>query len=72
MTDEYFNIYNNSQLITIIDYYQRNRDFSYIITSAIYLLNIIDASVDAHLFDFDISENLSFNASPKIIKNTQW
>lgn len=68
VTDEYFNIYNNSQLITIIDYYQRNRDFSYIITSAIYLLNIIDASVDAHLFDFDISENLSFNASPKILK----
>jgi hypothetical protein len=67
--DDYFDIYNNNQLITITDYYQRNRDVSYIITTAIYLLNIVDASVDAHLFDFDISEDLSINYQPTIIKS---
>ena len=66
-TDEYFDVYNDSQLLTIIDYYERNRDVSYIITAAIYLLNIVDASVDAHLFDFNISEDLSLETSPKII-----
>ncbi|MAD50670.1 MAG: hypothetical protein CMC95_05180 [Flavobacteriales bacterium] len=66
-TDDYIDIYNNSQLLTIVDYYERNRDVSYIIAGAIYLLNIVDASVDAHLFDFDISEDLSLNTTPKII-----
>ena len=66
-TDDYIDIYNNSQLLTIVDYYERNRDVSYIIAGAIYLLNIVDASVDAHLFDFDISEDLSLNTIPKII-----
>ena len=60
-------MYNDSQLLTIVDYYERNRDVSYIITAAIYLLNIVDASVDAHLFDFDISEDLSLETSPQII-----
>jgi hypothetical protein len=31
-----------------------------------YGLNIIDASVDAHLFDFDISEDLSMNWQPSM------
>ena len=66
-TDEYIDVYSDSQLLTIVDYYERNRDVSYIITAAIYLLNIVDASVDAHMFDFDISEDLSLKTSPQII-----
>jgi hypothetical protein len=46
------------------DYYRRNRDLLVIGMVAFYGLNIIDASVDAHLFDFDISEDLSFNWQP--------
>ncbi len=46
------------------NYYRRNRDLLIISTAAFYALNIIDASVDAHLFDFDISEDLSFNWQP--------
>ena len=57
--------------MTIVDYYERNRDISYIITAAIYLLNIVDASVDAHLFDFDISEDLSIETKPQIINTPQ-
>ena len=65
--DDYIDIYNDSQLLTIVDYYERNRDVSYIITAAIYLLNIVDASVDSHMFDFDISEDLSLETYPNII-----
>ena len=46
------------------DYYRRNRDLLIICMAGFYGLNIIDASVDAHLFKFDISEDLSFNWQP--------
>ncbi|HSH20507.1 MAG TPA: DUF5683 domain-containing protein [Draconibacterium sp.] len=46
------------------DYYRRNRDLLIIGMIGFYGLNIIDASVDAHLFDFDISEDLTMNWQP--------
>lgn len=46
------------------DYLRRNRDLLIISMAAFYGLNIIDASVDAHFFDFDISEDLTFNWQP--------
>jgi len=46
------------------DYYRRNRDLLIIVTAAFYGLNIIDASVDAHFFNFDISDDLSLNWEP--------
>lgn len=67
--DDYLNVYTESQLITIMEYYERNRDLSYILTAAVYLLNIVDASVDAHLFDFDVSDDLSFRGVPQIVPN---
>lgn len=48
------------------DYYRRNRDLLIISTIAFYGLNIIDASVDAHFFDFDISDDLSLNWQPTV------
>jgi hypothetical protein len=49
------------------DYYRRNRDLLIISMVAFYGLNIIDASVDAHLFDFDISDDLSLNWQPSMM-----
>jgi len=46
---------------------RRNRDLSVVIFLAVYGLNIIDATVDAELSDFDVSDNLSLNISPEII-----
>ncbi len=46
------------------DYYRRNRDLLIICTVGFYGLNIIDASVDAHFFDFDMSEDLTMNWQP--------
>lgn len=48
------------------DYLRRNRDLLIISMAAFYGLNIIDASVDAHFFDFDISEDLTFNWQPTL------
>lgn len=41
------------------DYFRRYRDLSIIITVGVYALSIVDAYVDAQLFDFDISPDLS-------------
>lgn len=48
------------------DYYRRNRDLLFISIIGFYGLNIIDASVDAHLFNFDISDDLTFNWQPSV------
>ncbi len=55
--------YSENGLLELKEYYRRNRDLSYIILFGIYALNIIDANVDAHFFNFDISDDLSLNIS---------
>lgn len=49
------------------DYYRRNRDLLFISIIGFYGLNIIDASVDAHLFDFDIGDDLTMNWEPSML-----
>ncbi len=46
------------------DYWRRNRDLVVIGTVVFYAVNIIDASVDAHFFNFDISDDLTINWVP--------
>ncbi len=58
--------YSNSQLLQLIDTYKTWRDLSYISIVVIYALNIIDANVDAHLFYFDVSEDISLNIQPYV------
>jgi hypothetical protein len=48
------------------DSYKHDRDLSYIILLGIYVLNIIDATVDAHLTNFNINDNLSMTVQPKM------
>ena len=45
---------------------RRNRDLSILVTVAVYALSLIDAYVDAQLFDFDISNDLSLNVTPQL------
>lgn len=59
--NEFKNALNKQQ-----NYYRRNRDLLIIGMVGFYGLNIIDASVDAHLFNFDISEDLTFNWQPSM------
>ena len=53
-----------------IDYYRRYRDLSYIGIAAWYLLTIIDANVDASLFDYDISDDLKATLVPATVSLT--
>lgn len=47
-------------LIRAQKFYQRNKEVSLLVTAGIYILNIIDANVDAHLQQFNVNEDLSF------------
>ena len=54
------------------DFYRRYRDLSIIGTVAMYALSMVDAYVDAQLFDFDMSPDLSFRVEPTIIQKTDY
>jgi hypothetical protein len=56
--------YSTSQLSTLKAQYRKNRDFAAIGLAAIYVLNIVDANVDAHLKTFDVSDDLSIHVDP--------
>ena len=49
---------------------QKNKDVSVVVAIAFYLLNVIDANVDAHLRQFNVSDDLSFE--PKLDFNTPY
>ena len=62
--DPVYEEYSDSQLITLTNHHKRNREISTFCFIGIYLINIIDASVNAHLFNYDVSEDLSINIQP--------
>jgi hypothetical protein len=65
-TDQFVGIYADQDLVTLKNFYRRNRDLSIIGMSVLYILNIIDASVDAHLFHFNVSDDLSLQLEPSL------
>lgn len=50
------------------DYYRRNRDLCIVGMLAVYGLAIIDAYVDAQLYNFDISPDVSLKLSPAVLE----
>lgn len=50
---------------------RRYRDISILATVIVYALTLVDAYVDAQLFDFDISTDLSLNVSPQLYYDLQ-
>lgn len=49
------------------DYYRRYRDLSIVVGILVYGLSILDAYVDAELYSFDISPDLSMRVSPVVL-----
>jgi hypothetical protein len=49
----------NSQLITAQKQFQKNRDLSALFIVGFYVLNIIEANVDASLLQFNVDNRLS-------------
>lgn len=58
-----------SNLKSARDNYRRSRDMLVIFGVMFYLLNIVDAHVDAHLIEFDVNKDLSVQINPSIQSN---
>ena len=65
--DDQYSYLDDSRLIAAQRFYQRNRDLSLLVCVGFYILNIVDANVDAHLTQFNVSDKLSFQ--PEIYTN---
>ena len=61
---------SNDRLITAQRTAQKNKDVSIIVSLAFYLVNIVDANVDAHLKQYNVTEDLS--VQPKIDMNNSY
>ncbi|HNR21175.1 MAG TPA: DUF5683 domain-containing protein [Bacteroidia bacterium] len=68
--DQFADSYTDEDLRLLKNFYRRNRDLSYVSIGLIYVLNIVDATVDAHLFQFNVDDNLSLQWSPAPVSNT--
>jgi hypothetical protein len=66
-SDDQYSYLDNDRLISAQKFYQRNRDLSALVTLGFYVLNIIDANVDAALLQFNVDENLTLR--PTIYHN---
>jgi len=58
---------NTTAIINVRDEARKNEDYSILFFLLFYGLNIVDATVDAHLKDFNVNSDLSFRIKPMII-----
>jgi hypothetical protein len=61
-----YDIYSDDNLLTLQSTYRRWRDLSVVITAAIYVVQIVDATVDAHFFTYDVSDDISLQWCPTL------
>lgn len=65
-TQASFDNWFKNQLQNKKDSFKHDRDLSYIILAGVYVLNIIDAAVDAHLSNFNVNEDLTIRVEPAV------
>jgi len=58
---------DKDRLIRAQKFHQKNRDLSALITGLFYVLQIVEANVNAHLMQFNVNENLSLR--PQLQQN---
>lgn len=61
--------FTTSSLRTIVTRYRRERDFMIILMGGMYLLQIVDAHVDAHLKEFDLNPRLQVSIEPSMYQD---
>jgi hypothetical protein len=64
-----WSIYGSDQtaILSLHDQYARRRDLSIIGFAAAYAIQVVDAAVEAHFVNFDVTEDLSLRISPTIL-----
>lgn len=67
--NKYDGVFTDQNLLSLVDFHRKNRDLLYVLTAVAYALNVVDAAVDAHLYYFDISDDLSASFKPSVQYN---
>ena len=64
-------VYNDIEgvLYRAMDNARTDRDYSVVGIGALYFLNIIDAMIDAHFYEYDVSDDISLKLEPSLIDN---
>jgi hypothetical protein len=62
--------YDNIALVSLYDQYARLRDFSILGLGGVYLIQMMDAAVEAHFLHFDVSKNLALDVRPVLMNRT--
>jgi hypothetical protein len=57
-------------LVNYRNEYRRDMDYSILFTLLMWGLNVVDATVDAHLKGFDVGDELSLRIKPSVLPNT--
>ena len=53
-------VFTNDGLIDAQDFFRRQKELAILITAGMYVLQIIEANVDAHLSQYNVSDDLTF------------
>lgn len=64
-----FSMETDANILKSKNTYRRRMEIAIAVTAVLYFLNIVDAVVDAHLYYFDISDDLSMRLAPQIGQN---
>ena len=67
--DEFKGERTKEELELYRDIFRKNRDISVAGLIGVYVLNIIDANVDAHFYDWNVNDDLSLHIEPTIINH---
>jgi hypothetical protein len=59
-------------LYRAMDNTRTDRDYSVVGIAALYFLNIIDAMIDAHFYEYDVSNDLTFKLEPSLINDNAY
>lgn len=63
---KYIGVYSDQNLLSLIEFHRKNRDLLFVLAGFSYILNIVDAAVDAHLYYFEVNDDLSASIRPRV------
>jgi TM2 domain-containing membrane protein YozV len=60
----FYGLTNEADIVRYMRKYRRYRDLCYLGTFLVYIMNIFDAVVDAHLYDYNVTDDITLRVEP--------
>lgn len=65
---EKYEAYDDEGILQLHDMHRTRRDLSILAFGVVYILNVVDAGVEAHFVNFDVSDDLSLSLEPTLVQ----